>query len=160
MNHFSKCEKKIGRADICKVEEKLSIILPEDFVLHYLQFNGGVPDKNWWDSDDDFEPIEVASFKPFVYNNQTNDDSKSLIDGCYITMLERNVIPKNLFPFANDWGGNFFCLDLDNYSIIYYATDSFDQDLTVQENHINLQRFLKNSFGNFINGLVKEVDIT
>lgn len=75
-------------------------------------------------------------------------------------MLERNIIPKNLFPFANGWGGNFFCLDLDNYSIIYYATDSFDEDLTMQENHINLQRFLTNSFGNFINGLVKEVDIT
>lgn len=102
----------------------------------------------------------MASFKPFFYNNQTNDNPKSLIDGCYVTMLERYVIPKNLFPFANDWGGNFFCLDLDDYSVIYYATDSFDEELTMQENHISLQRFLINSFGQFINGLVKEVDVT
>jgi hypothetical protein len=34
--------KKIGRADIAKTEEKLSITLPDDFVSHYLQFNGGL----------------------------------------------------------------------------------------------------------------------
>ncbi|MDF7725533.1 hypothetical protein PUR50_10315, partial [Enterobacter hormaechei subsp. steigerwaltii] len=38
MNHFSNCEKKIGRADITKTEEKLSITLPDDFVSHYLQW--------------------------------------------------------------------------------------------------------------------------
>ncbi|EKS7197717.1 MULTISPECIES: SMI1/KNR4 family protein [Enterobacter] len=160
MNRFSSCEKKIERADIVKVEDKLSIHLPEDFVLHYLQFNGGIPEKSWWDSEDEFEPVEVACFKPFVYNSKTNNDPRSLIDGCYISMLERDVIPKNLLPFANDWGGNFFCIDLDNYSIIYYATDSFDEDLTMQENHVKLQRFLTNSFDNFVNGLVKEEDLT
>ncbi|MCO6029980.1 SMI1/KNR4 family protein [Enterobacter hormaechei] len=54
MNHFSNCEKKIGRADITKTEEKLSITLPDDFVSHYLQFNGGTPEKSWWDGDEDF----------------------------------------------------------------------------------------------------------
>lgn len=44
MNHFSNCEKKIGRADIAKNEEELSIILPDDFISHYLQFNGGIPE--------------------------------------------------------------------------------------------------------------------
>lgn len=66
------------------------------------------------------------------------------------------MIPRNLLPFANDWGGNFFCLNLDNYSIVYFATDSFDEDLTMQENHIKLQRYLTNSFPNFVDGLVTE----
>ncbi|MEB5961253.1 SMI1/KNR4 family protein [Enterobacter sichuanensis] len=160
MNHFSNCEKKIGRADIAKNEEELSIILPDDFISHYLQFNGGTPEKSWWADDEDFEPVEVAGFKPFIYNSQTNDDPRSLIDGCYVSMLDRQVIPKNLFPFANDWGGNFFCLDLDNYSIVYFATDSFDEFLTMQENHIKLQRYLTNSFSNFVNGLVTEEDLS
>ncbi|HDR2520356.1 TPA: SMI1/KNR4 family protein, partial [Enterobacter ludwigii] len=112
MNNFKKCEKKIGRADIYKTESKLSITLPDDFVSHYLQFNGGIPEKSWWDGGEGFEPVEVAGFKPFVYNTQTNDDPRSLIDGCYISMLDREVIPRNLLPFANDWGGNFFCLNL------------------------------------------------
>ena len=156
MNNFKKCEKKIGRADIYKTESKLSITLPDDFVSHYLQFNGGIPEKSWWDGGEGFEPVEVAGFKPFVYNTQTNDDPRSLIDGCYISMLDREVIPRNLLPFANDWGGNFFCLNLDNYSIVYFATDSFDEDLTMQENHIKIQRYLTNSFSNFVDGLVPE----
>ncbi|KZP61228.1 SMI1 / KNR4 family protein [Enterobacter ludwigii] len=156
MNNFKKCEKKIGRADIYKTESKLSITLPDDFVSHYLQFNGGIPEKSWWDGDEGFEPVEVAGFKPFVYNTQTNDDPRSLIDGCYISMLDREVIPRNLLPFANDWGGNFFCLNLDNYSIVYFSTDSFDEDLTMQENHIKIQRYLTNSFSNFVDGLVTE----
>ena len=156
MNNFKKCEKKIGRADIYKTESKLSITLPDDFVSHYLQFNGGIPEKSWWDGDEGFEPVEVAGFKPFVYNTQTNDDPRSLIDGCYISMLDREVIPRNLLPFANDWGGNFFCLNLDYYSIVYFATDSFDKDLTMQENHIKLQRYLTNSFSHFVEGLVTE----
>ena len=156
MNNFKKCEKKIGRADIYKTESKLSITLPDDFVLHYLEFNGGTPEKSWWNGDEGFEPVEVAGFKPFVYNTQTNDDPRSLIDGCYISMLDREVIPRNLLPFANDWGGNFFCLNLDNYSIVYFATDSFDEDLTMQENHIKLQRYLINSFSNFVERLVTE----
>ncbi|WP_235404803.1 MULTISPECIES: SMI1/KNR4 family protein [Enterobacter] len=160
MNNIINCEKKIGRADITKTEEKLSITLPYDFVSHYLQFNGGTPVKSWWDGDEDFEPVEVAGFKSFVYNAQTNDDTGSLIDGCYISMLDREVIPKNLFPFANDWGGNFFCLNLDNYSIVYFATDSFDEDLTMQENHTKLQRYLTNSFANFADGLVAEEDLS
>lgn len=156
MNNFKKCEKKIGRADIYKTESKLSITLPDDFVSHYLQFNGGIPEKSWWDGGEGFEPVEVAGFKPFVYNTQTNDDPRSLIDGCYISMLDREVIPRNLLPFANDWGGNLFCLNLDNYSIVYFATDSFDKDLTMQENHIKLQRYLTNSFSHFVEGLVTE----
>ena len=156
MNNFKKCEKKIGRADIYKTESKLSITLPDDFVSHYLQFNGGIPEKSWWDGGEGFEPVEVAGFKPFVYNTQTNDDPRSLIDGCYISMLDREVIPRNLLPFANDCGGNFFCLNLDNYSIVYFATDSFDKDLTMQENHIKLQRYLTNSFSHFVEGLVTE----
>lgn len=156
MNNLKKCEKKIGRADIYKTESKLSITLPDDFVSHYLQFNGGIPEKSWWDGGEGFEPVEVAGFKPFVYNTQTNDDPRSLIDGCYISMLDREVIPRNLLPFANDWGGNFFCLNLDNYSIVYFATDSFDKDLTMQENHIKLQRYLTNSFSHFVEGLVTE----
>jgi len=102
----------------------------------------------------------MAAFKQFAYNSQTNNAPESLIDGCYISMVDREVIPKNLLPFANDWGGNFFCLDLDNYSIVYFATDSFDEDLTMQENHRKLQRYLTNSFANFVNGLVAEEDLS
>lgn len=159
MNNFSKCE-KIELADIYKIEEQFSITLPKEFIAHYLRFNGGVPEKSWWESDDEYEPIEVTCFKPFVYNSQTHDEPSSLVEGCYISMLERDVIPIKLLPFANDWGGNFFCLDLEDYSIIYYANDSFDESLTMQENHQRLQRKLTNTFENFVNGLVKEEDLS
>jgi hypothetical protein len=76
--------------------KKLSITLPDDFISHYLQFNGGIPEKSWWDGDEDFEPIEVAAFKPFIYNSQTNNDPGSLIDGA-ISAWWIEVIPKTCF---------------------------------------------------------------
>lgn len=79
--------------------QKLSILLPVAFVLHYLQFNGGITEKSWWNS---LSHWEGADFKPFIYNSMTNNAPCSLINGCYTNMLDREVTPKKLLHFAND----------------------------------------------------------
>lgn len=98
----------------------------------------------------------MASLKPFKYNKITNDEPISLIDGCYVEMVRKNVIPKNLIPFANDWGGNFFCLNKFDNSIVFYTTDSFRSDYPMNKNHELSQRKLACSFNEFMSGLIEE----
>ncbi len=141
------------------IEKILGYSFPEDFVSHYLIFNGGVPARAWWDSHDGCEPVEIAIMKPFKYNKQSSDNPVSLIDGCYHAMVERNVIPPNLIPFGNDWGGNYFCLNKNDGSIVFYATDSFDSDSSIELNHQKLQKKLAVSFKEFMAALVEESDL-
>lgn len=158
-NPCQNCEKNIDLSDIKSVAKTLGYSFPEAFVSHYLSFNGGVPSRAWWACDDGCEPLEIAAFKPFKYHKMTNDNPNSLIDGCYNEMIRKNVIPSNIIPFGNDWGGNFFCLNKDDDSVIFYATDSFDPEISMSKNHEILQKKLTSSFEEFINGLVEEDDL-
>ena len=53
----------------------------------------------------------MAAFKPI-----TGGDSTLL--STYQLMLKKQVLPAHLLPFANDWGGNFFCLNLDTGPLV------------------------------------------
>ncbi len=68
-------------------------------------------------------------------------------------MHNQAVIPVDLLPFAHDPGGNFFCLDLEKGGVVFYATDSFSQELPRHENHIKLKTFLTDSFDDFMTRL-------
>jgi hypothetical protein len=57
-------------------------------------------------------------------------------------------------PFAFDPGGNFFCLDLHEGSVHFYATDAFDPSQSVAENFLKAQRRLADSFGIFMGNLI------
>jgi len=159
-NIFHDCDRELTLDDIKYIEDKISYSFPIEFISHYLEFNGGIPERSWWDdSKDTFEPIEVSRFKSIKYNKMSKDSPLSLIDGCYISMVNKEVIPSNLIPFANDWGGNFFCIDKNNGNIIFYATDSFDEELTMKENHRKAQRFLTLTFDEFKSNLVTENEL-
>jgi len=154
-NVFTKCGKPVSREDIAAAEEALRYSFPESFVSHYLQFNGGVPEFAWFVCPGGYEPLEVAAFMPIKYSESDRDNPGSLLEGLYHIMRERNVIPEELLPFANDWGGN-FCLNMRDNRIYFYATDSFDGSLTMEENHQKLRRCISESFGYFLDGLVSE----
>lgn len=158
-NLFVKCEKKITRAEINEVEKKLNYKFVEEFIEHYLKFNGGIPSNSWWCSDDEFEPIEISRFKSMKYSELSGGDDSSLIECCYWNMIKKSVIPENIIPFGIDWGGNLFCINKNNDSIVFYATDSFDENLSLDENHRNAQRYLTCSFSDFINNLINENEL-
>lgn len=153
------CEINISIEDIKVVEKELGYSFSSAFVSHYLSYNGGMPLRSWWENNDDFEPYEIAVFKSFKYHKVSDNGSKSLIDGCYNEMTNKNVIPENLIPFANDWGGNFFCLDKNDNGIVFYAIDSFDPDLSLIDNHRVLQKKISPSFEDFMSNLVEEGDL-
>ncbi|QNH14286.1 SMI1/KNR4 family protein [Xanthomonas sp. SI] len=69
------------------------------------------------------------------------------------------VLPASrLLPFANDCGGNFFCLDLDTGAVRYFTTDTFDIELSPEQNQAHSERPLCPDFLQFVQGLIDEED--
>lgn len=141
------------------LEQQVSARLPDPFRQFYLTHNGGVADKDWWQSNDDFEPIRISRFKAIAACEAEDAAQTRYLGGCYVRMTERQVIPTRLLPFASDDGGNFFCLDLIDGSVSFFANDVYDPDLTPAQNHLNAQRWLAASFEAFIAGLQDEAAI-
>lgn len=155
-NIFSNEETSITPADIDSLELAIGHKVPAPFRAHYLKYNGGVPERTYWLSDTLDEPLEVAAFKPISKAGETNASS---ILSTYTSMVGKQVIPLHLLPFANDWGGNFFCLNLNTGAISFFATDSFYEDLSPQENQAKAEKPVCSNFTRFVQGLIDEDDI-
>ena len=154
--YFSQCGKPLKPSDLDRLENTLSYRFPPTFREHYLAFNGGVPSKAYWVSDTGDEPMEVAAFREVAGESVS---TKGDVLASYNSLVERSVLPEHLLPFANDWGGNLFCLNMSNGQVTFYALDSFDPDLGFEENQRHAETTLCSSFGEFAAGLVSEDDI-
>ncbi|SEU11805.1 SMI1/KNR4 family protein [Pseudomonas graminis] len=155
----SKAEPPVGLTDIESLEVIVNIQLPKDFKEFYLRNNGGVPDKDWWDSEDEYDPIRIKKFKAVASKDDPAAQDTNFLGGCYALMTAKDVIPSTLLPFANDDGGNFFCLDLKKGNVCFFATDSFDSECSPATNHANAYRWIAKTFGSFIEGLKDESEI-
>ncbi|NWB96080.1 SMI1/KNR4 family protein [Pseudomonas gingeri] len=151
-NTFSNDEAAISPADLDNLESVIGKKLPVAFRTHYLRYNGGVPERTYWLSDAFDGPLEVAAFKPLA------SASANLLS-TYQSMLKKHVIPAHLLPFANDWGGNFFCLNIDSEAISYFTTDSFDSDLSPDENWVSSEKPICSNLTRFVQGLIDEEDL-
>jgi hypothetical protein len=151
-NKFSDYEKAITPANLDQLESVIGKKLPAPFRNHYLKYNGGMPERAYWVSEDFFDPIEVASFRPITYGEPT-------LLSTYQLMLKKQVLPAHLLPFADDLGGNFFCLNLDSGAISYFTTDTFDSDLSPEENQAESEKPICSNFLRFVQGLINEDDV-
>ncbi|CAN7602984.1 SMI1/KNR4 family protein [Trinickia sp. LjRoot230] len=158
MNKFERCEKPLTRADIDAAEEEVGMPFPTGFREHYLRYNGGIPALSCFPATEECEPIEVATFFPIKYNSPEHDLKRTVIEGKYHFMRGKGVIPEGLLPFAGDHGGNFFCLDLKGGDVYFFATDAFDPDLSLEENHEKAKRWLTHSFEEFLISLTHDED--
>ncbi|CAH0186130.1 SMI1/KNR4 family protein [Pseudomonas mediterranea] len=151
-NKFSDCETAITSTDLDHLETIIGKKLPVTFRNHYLKYNGGMPERAYWVSEDFYDPIEVASFRPIAYGEPT-------LLSTYQLMLKKQVLPTHLLPFADDLGGNFFCLNLDSGAISYFTTDTFDSDLSPEENQAESEKLVCSNFLRFVQGLIDEEDL-
>lgn len=96
--------------DIARLEQRLGLVLPGDLRELYLRANGGVPQPDSFEKDDEFYTVQCIL--PIV----GPDDG---LEFAYTTLLANEVLPPNLIPFADDPNGDSFV-----YSI---APDSFGE---------------------------------
>lgn len=159
MINLEKSLGKLSNSDIEELEKAVSAKLPYDFKKFYMKFNGGYPDQDLYVCDIEYEPLRFNEFKPIALISTLNKERTKYIGGCYQAMIHRNAIPRNILPFGLDDGGNFFCLNLDNNSVGYYAMDSYNNEKSNNENHKDLWQELNYSFSDFLDALKTEDNI-
>jgi cell wall assembly regulator SMI1 len=156
---MSKSDPKVASSDLESLENEVGHTLPEGFRIFYLAHDGGVADRDCWDSGDEYEPVRIKKVKAVAASGAFDAAETKYLSGCYAVMTSKNVIPKTLLPFATDDGGNFFCLDLPDGDVCFYATDSFDPNSSYAANHAKAYRWLASSFDAFVEGLKDESEI-
>lgn len=152
MNEFSKSRPAIAQSDIEKLENDLGIRLPEEMRSHYLRFNGGTPNLDWFPMMDDWDAIWIQKFLPIA----TRDAEEPTIQSVYSRVAGNAGYPRSLIPFAIDPGGNLFCVDTDSGAVHYWLTDTYDEALSDAENCRKADRHLTDSFDQFVTSLVSE----
>ena len=134
-NKFYKTENSISLNDIIEFEKSYNLKLPEEYINHILQENGGYPEK------DECEDCVIASFYSIKYGRN------NVAEVIHNLQTIENVLPKDLFPFAYDQGGNDFCISLakEDYGKIYIWYHDTGGE----------KKFLANSFDDFMSKLVE-----
>lgn len=120
MLSFYDCEKNLSEYDFNEVEKNLEVSFPASFKSHYFKWNGGTPNLSCFVNDNiDYDYIEIRDFIPMKYFKQFEDDPDFTLEGRAINEWKLNELPKNLIPFAFDWGGNYLCLEKNSWQIFY-----------------------------------------
>jgi cell wall assembly regulator SMI1 len=127
-------------ADLDAVEGLLGVVLPADLRAHYLRWNGGVPVAACWVVDDEVV-AEIAEFRPMRYGDGEPYDT---VEDWYAAFVREGHLPAGVLPFAHDWGGAAFCLDLTTQDVELHR---FDTDVAPV-------RVLTRGFATFLAGLV------
>ena len=140
---FTEYEIPINEDDINKLENKYEFIFPKDIRAHYLMFNGGSPNKCVINQND--KKYVIQQIIPIKYGiDHFEIVYKSLI-------LDNNIFPKQMIPFAIDPSGDYYCFSINNESygniFIYrgenyeekdkaliYISKSYNELLTILEN--------------------------
>ncbi|WP_126974513.1 SMI1/KNR4 family protein [Gynurincola endophyticus] len=143
--HFEETSAALTQYDISELQQRFNLTLPEDFIIHYLKFNGGYPktDTYIWSNN---EETGINCFFSIKHQGFAR-----LEDAYQNLVVEEKVLPKGMVVFATDNGGNFFCISTreKDYGYIYYSNnDSYE----VGDEESSLT-FMDRSFKEFMNKL-------
>ena len=146
-NTIVNTKKKLTESDIYSFEKKYKVLMPEDIKKHYLQYNGGYPEKSVFLADNGKKYVLNYFFSICCGEGLAFENIAKLLN-------DRKVFPQWLIPFANDIGGNLFCYSTkeDENGAIYYYNHEFEYG----ENPEKYICFLSDSIVTFINSLVED----
>lgn len=143
---ISNSSKQLTSEDIISMENDIGYSLPTEFINKYLKFNGGVPDNAYFYVEKDEDFVEISFFIPIKYPSEKLGELE--VSKSY-HKLNTIGVPKNYLPFAVDWGGNYFSIDLSNSDIVLLLMDLGEfSDESV--------KYLTTGFENFIDSLEEE----
>ena len=151
---FVDSEKPLTDDDLKRAEKRLGVHFPDDFSRFYKDHNGGDPNRTVFrDFYGEIEDIEISGFMSILYRREFSDSPDFTLDGRAQAEWTSNKVPRTLLPFAMDWGGNYFCLGLDDGRVYYYVFDTWDEHLSAEENFAVNSTAIAPSFGYFIDHL-------
>lgn len=143
--NFLKTGPSITLEEIKEVENKLNINFPREFIDHYLKYNGGVPEngKYLWPEGGKTK-IRFSSIKYEGFVNNLEESYEDLV-------LTESYLPSGIVPFANDEGGNLFCISTrkEDYGVVYYCNNDHYNTSNKEECFTQLDK----SFRHFIDSL-------
>ncbi|MCL1917644.1 MAG: SMI1/KNR4 family protein [Peptococcaceae bacterium] len=152
---LSDSERPLNDKDFKRVEQDLGAKLPYDFVEFYKLHNGGTPNQTAYE---DFYgkicDIEVNEFLPMLYRQEFEDNQDYTLNGMAKNQWTANKLPRNLLPFARDWGDNYFCIGIDDGIVYYFVRDVWSDNLTAEENLSVNTTPIAPSFKYFIDNLM------
>ncbi len=128
---FKNTEKQITEDEIRTIAETLEVDLPEDFINHFVRWNGGYPTLSLVVIDPEYHcenipEIEIKDFIPFRYSKDFGDDPDFTLEGRVAEEWKTGEVPRNFLPFGMDWLGNYLCIDVQDHRIAYYDRDTAD----------------------------------
>jgi hypothetical protein len=142
---FRNAGDSIMREDILEIASRLNIVIPQAVQAHYLRHNGGIPEPDCWIMENG-EWHCVQAFLPMKHGRRT-------LESVYLQGIAKDYLARNVVPFANDAGGNYFCFE-PRGRVCFYAMDGWNAERSVEENKKKATQWLANSFEEFIAGMV------
>jgi cell wall assembly regulator SMI1 len=126
-NGFTKCFPPATASDIARLEQEFALRFPPQLRAHYLMYNGGSPDRKCW-KEDGWEPTCLKRFLPIRGAGSEADPNieNTLQNALQDLVVDGPHIPEEAIPFAEDWGGNYFCVNKIDGSVFFFSMDSGD----------------------------------
>jgi len=118
---FEKVSKPLTREDIAEIEENLGFAFPEDFAEHYLSYNGGIPAKPFFYSEEEDIETEVQIFLPLKH--RYCDLPIGTAEEKYLLFKGKSPLMTSYFPFVNDYGANLICVNLEDGGVYIVYMD-------------------------------------
>lgn len=118
---FKEVSKALTRADIAAIEVNLGLVFPEDFVEHYLLYNGGKLTKPFFYSEEEDIETEVQVFLPLKH--RYCDIPIRTAEEKYLLFKGKSSLMTSYFPFANDYGDNSICVNLEDGGVYIVHMD-------------------------------------
>lgn len=142
---FVETSRALDKADLDSVEQEFAIVLPPEFKEHYLNYNGGYPEKDTYT----WPNGERTTINAFA---SIQAEGFSSLEEMYRDMVIReSYLPVGIVPFATDDGGNLFCIssrEQDFGAVYYHNNDHYNID-----NKEEALTLLDRSFKHFIDNL-------
>lgn len=140
---FVDCRKPLTVDEIDRIEKSLNLRFPVALKSHYLKFNGGSPKNCIFTKSG--EEFVVQEFFPMCFGPKPDRLESIVAD----LVIARAIIPPMLMPFADDPGGDYFCIGVDEKSAgkIYMFCNDYSHDAA------RAIRYLSKSLDDFLSDL-------
>jgi hypothetical protein len=135
---------KFRKNELSKLENKLNVSLPDEYVKFLREYNGGTLESNIFR----LEASEIENISVSEFFGTGLEDYNDLIEQY---KLYSKRLPSDYIPIARAEGGNIICINIKNQKIFLWDHDSE----LIEEEHLKDSSLIliANSFSHFLNNI-------